>query len=418
MDDSEKLLLDLIAKAKERGSLGGELPYLEFKLNISDSSGHHGSSISFEQVGKYISGLANAACIHDQTYAYLVLGVEDETWNIIGTNFWSASATYTPKKGSQSSQNFHLWLDSQFQRKGCYEIIELSYDSKHLVIFKIPAAAGEPISYQKNKWIRIGSSLTELSQYPDLERRIYLSESDWSAQIVPEASLEDLDPSAINKARELYADKNQHLLEQINQWDDTTFLNKAKVTIKGKITRAALLLLGKEESSTLLSPYIGEIRWILRDSDEGVRDYLIKTCPFILTVEEIYKQIRNLKYRYINSYKKTLFPEEIDTYEPYVIREAIYNAIAHQDYLEKAKINVIECEDSLLFENRGQFIPTSIQEVLRSNAPETKYRNPHLVHAMRELKMVDTIGSGIRKMFQAQRKRFFPMPNYEIDAEK
>lgn len=58
---------------------------------------------------------------------------------------------------------------------------------------------------------------------------------------------------------------------------------------------------------------------------------------------------------FINPEFQTLFPEEIDTYEPYVIREAINNAIAHQDYRLGGQINVVEYNEKLVFSNKGSF---------------------------------------------------------------
>lgn len=125
-----------------------------------------------------------------------------------------------------------------------------------------------------------------------------------------------------------------------------------------------------------------------------------------------------MKYRYINPEFQTLFPEEIDTYEPYIIREALNNAIAHQDYSLGGQITVVEYDDKLVFANKGSFIPRSIQNVLINDAPEEVYRNQFLAQAMVNLKMVDTIGSGIRKMFFYQRQRLFPLPDYSFDDNK
>ncbi len=273
----------------------------------------------------------------------------------------------------------------------------------------------KPYLFDGKPYRRIESSTSAMPQplYHDLlQRRI--PRPDWSAQIVDNATIEDLDPSAIRKARELYAAKHREKVPEVEKWDDITFLNKAKITVKGKITYAAIVLLGKEESAALLSPAVAQIRWILKDSQGNERDYEIKGCPFILNAEAIFRKIRNLKYRYINPEFRTLFPEEVDTYEPYVIREALNNAIAHQDYTLGGQINVVEYEDKLVFSNKGSFIPQSISNVLESDAPEEVYRNPFLARAMVNLQMVDTIGSGIRKMFNFQRQRLFPLPDYNL----
>jgi len=110
-----------------------------------------------------------------------------------------------------------------------------------------------------------------------------------------------------------------------------------------------------------------------------------------------------------------LFPEEVDQYDAYIVREGLNNCIAHQDYTLGGKINVVEHEDGkLVFINSGSFIPASIEEVVIADAPEPTYRNPFLVEAMINLNMIDAIGSGIKRMFNIQRKKFFPMPDYEF----
>jgi ATP-dependent DNA helicase RecG len=155
---------------------------------------------------------------------------------------------------------------------------------------------------------------------------------------------------------------------------------------------------------------------LLKDARGNDKDYHIESCPLLLAVDKIYAKIRNLKYRYIKN--GTLFPDEVDQYEPFVIREAINNCIAHQDYTRGGRINAVEMEDQLIFTNLGSFIPGSVEKVVKEDAPEEHYRNRFLATAMFNLKMVDTVGGGIRKMFNYQRERFFPMPEYDLSGGK
>jgi ATP-dependent DNA helicase RecG len=396
-------LLDIACQRKE----AGETEWLEFKTNISESH----SSVTYEGVGRYISGISNVACLKDKSYGYLVLGIEDGTWKPVGTNLRMAETNI-------GNQDYELWLRRNLSPMLSFDIEEFDYKGHHVVIFVIPATTTEPVSFKGESYLRIGSNLTKLKDFPDYIRRIYNSQMDWSAEVIEEATIEDLDPKAIEKAREWYANKHEHLREEMKSWDDVTFLNKAKITRKGKITNAAILLLGKSESEYMISPAVARIRWILKDSTGNERDYSIETCPFVLGVNRIFEKIRNLKYRYMNPSLMELVPDELDTYDPFIIREALNNAIAHQDYSCHGMINVVEQEDRLIFTNMGGFIPDSIHAVLKNDAPEERYRNPFLVGAMVELKMVDTIGSGIRRMFNIQRLRFFPMPDYDFSNNK
>jgi len=193
---------------------------------------------------------------------------------------------------------------------------------------------------------------------------------------------------------------------------DSIFLNKAKITIQGKITRTAIILLGKDESEHFLSPSVAKITWVLKDGNNIEKDYEHFGPPFLLNVEAVYAKIRNLKYRYLLD--SSLFPTEVTKYEPWVIREVLNNCIAHQDYELRGRISIVENPDDMLFTNVGSFIPESVEKVIEQDAPPERYRNPFLANAMVNLKMIDTLGGGIKKMFLLQRQRYFPMPDYDL----
>lgn len=364
-----------------------------------------------QKLGSYFSALSNEANLKRKDCAWLIFGINDRDHAVVGTNYKP-----TPQSLNHIKREIAEGINEGITFS---EIFELTYSDKRVLLFQVPPAPqGIPISYKGHYYGRDGESLVALNISEIELIRNQVKQIDWSAQIVRNASIEDLDIDAIQLARTLYISKNKEKEQEINSWNDITFLNKAKITIKGEITNTAILLLGKEESESFISPATARIRWILKDHQGTEKDYLIKSCPLILSVNDIYRKIRNLKYRYINTDFQTLFPEEIDTYEPYTIREALNNAIVHQDYTMGGQITLVEYDDRLVFTNRGNFIPHSIQNVLNNDAPEDVYRNQFLSQAMVNLKMVDTIGSGIRKMFMYQRQRLFPLPDYNLESNR
>ena len=202
--------------------------------------------------------------------------------------------------------------------------------------------------------------------------------------------------------------------QDLDTWDDLTFLNKARLAVQGQITNAAIILLGKEESVHFLSPAVAEISWILKDELGVERDYAHFGPPFILNIEKVFSKVRNITIRHMPD--GTLFPIEITQYDPWVIREALHNCIAHQDYELKGRINIVETPENLIITNVGSFIPGSVEQVIRQDAPSEIYRNPLLARAMVSLNMIDTIGSGIKRMFLTQKRRFFPMPDFDLNT--
>jgi len=364
----------------------------------------------FEKIGKYFSALCNEANLKRKRSAWLIFGIKDSDKSVVGSQFRTNRADLDSLKAEVANHTTG--------RLTFIEIYEEHTSVGRVVLFEIPAAPrGIPIAWKGHYYGRDGEELNALNSEEYDRIRMQTKGEDWSASIVETATIDDLLPEAILKARESYKKKNSHLVNEINEWDDTTFLNKAKVCIKGKLTRTAILLLGKPESEHFINPASTKISWILRDKDNIEKDYQHFACPILLNTEEVYKKIRNLKYRYIAD--GTLFPEEVDQYDPYIVREGLNNCIAHQDYTLNGKINVVEHEDGkIIFINSGKFIPSSIEEVVISDAPEPIYRNPFLVGAMINLNMIDAIGSGIKRMFNIQRKKYFPLPDYEFTADK
>ena len=150
---------------------------------------------------------------------------------------------------------------------------------------------------------------------------------DWSKEIVEDASIEDLDREAIKRARELFSKRQsdrKKAQEVLKKLSDIEVLNKAGITIKGKITRTALLLLGKSESKYYFDGFIPRITWTLYNADNSIKAYEHFDIPMLLAVDKAYSKIRNEKYRYIAG-QQTLFPDEVDQYEPELIKEIINN---------------------------------------------------------------------------------------------
>ncbi len=233
-----------------------------------------------------------------------------------------------------------------------------------------------PVYAHDKAWQRIGDSLVPLrSERLETILAESIEKIDWTAEIIVDATLDDLDPTAINKAREKFIEKNRNssFAAEIAGWDDLTILNKAKITIKGKITRAALLLLGKNEASHFLLPNPAQLTWKL-EAEESAYEHF--SPPFLLSTTEVLRCIRNLKYKiFPDNY---LLAAEVSKYDTRVILEALHNCIAHQDYTATARIIVIEKVDRLIFENAGNFYDGKPEDYFSGDRTPQQYRNPWL----------------------------------------
>jgi ATP-dependent DNA helicase RecG len=392
---------DLKAKLNELRSLPAETEIVEFKGSVNDN-------FSTSDIGKYFSALSNEANLKNAECAWLVFGIEDKTKNTVGTSYRNDQTRLNGLKKQIA--------DGITNNISFTEIYSLSLPER-VIMFRIPPAPrGIPLAWKGFYHARDGESLSALN-IEKIERiRRQATDEDWSKGICAGATIDDLDEDAILLARKLFKNRYPEDAAKVDKWNDVTFLNKSKITIQGKITRAAIILLGKPESEHFISPAVAKIRWILKDSKGNEKDYLIRSCPFILTVNDVFSKIRNVVYRLEK--RENLLPEEVGQYSPDLIYEAINNCIAHQDYLLKGRINVVEKEDEIIFTNYGDFIPGSIEKVIKEDAPEEKYRNDFLCSAMFNFRMVQTRGGGIRMMFNEQARRFFPLPEYDFSDNK
>jgi len=373
-----------------------ETEWLEFKENHCEP----------QVLGEYLSALANAACLAGKPRSYLIFGVRDQTHEVVGTTFDPHAVK------AKGNQDLLMWLAMGLQPNVGFEVHLLTHPKGRVVIFEVGPAWDRPVRFYGTAFIRVGTSKTELHKHPEMERAIWSRRTDWTGHVCEGAGLTDLDPTALVKAREQFRIKHPQQADEVAGWDDGTFLNKAKLTVRGAITNAALLLLGRTESATLLSPAVARISWILKDAQNRELDYEHFGPSFLLQVDRVLGRIRNLNVRALPS--GTLFPQEITQYDPWVIREALHNAIAHQDYGLRGRVNVVETPSSILITNVGSFLPGDVEKVIRQDAPLEIYRNPFLAEAMVNLNMIDTQGGGIKRMFQKQMQRFFPMPDYNL----
>ena len=358
------------------------------------------NNFDFDDLGKYFSALSNEANLRDKDFAWLVFGVENKTREIVGTTYKNSMTSLQKLK--------HDLAQHTTDRNTFRDIFELKVDGKRVLMFQVPAAPrGIPMGWQGHFYARRGESLValDMSKYEEIRRQTAVE--DWSKQIVKDASIDDLDNEAIALAREGYKQHYPKQKKEVDGWSDEVFLNKAKLTIDGKITKAAILLLGKPESVHYLN-HIGEIVWRLAGKDNVGQVFSI---PFLLTTTEVMHKIRNYPFKIFPN--NSFLPGEGMKYDTEAILEALHNCIAHQDYTKNARIIVIEREDELEFGNSGRFFEGTYEDYISGERIPKNYRNPFLAQAMANIKMIDTEGFGIHKMFVSQKDRYLPMPDYD-----
>ena len=364
-----------------------------------------GNDYDTDRIGEYFSALSNEANLRGADRAWLVFGVSNKTRAVVGSDYRPEVERLQGLKNqiAQSTEPSITFRD----------IHVLQHAGGRVVLFEIPPAPrGIPIAWKGHYFARAGESRTSLGLDKQDEIRRQTLAQDWTAQVIATATLEDLDEAAVRKARESFAKKyaNRITLEEVMGWPLATFLDRARLTQGGQITRATLLLLGKAESAYRLSPHPAQLTWSLEGPERAYEHFGL---PFLLNTTQLYQRIRNIQLRILP--QDELLPVEVPKYDQKIVLEALHNCIAHQDYGRNGRVVVTEQPDRLIFANEGGFFDGQPDEYIEGTKIPRRYRNPFLAQAMAELNMIDTMGYGIRDMYSGQARRYFPMPDYDLN---
>ena len=362
------------------------------------------NNYNFDDLGRYFSALSNEASLRKRPYGWLVFGVDDKG-EPVGTTY---------RSDVKSLDNLKVEVRNRTNDLSTFiDIYELFPDGHRVIMFQIPAAGRIPVAWAGTAYGREGDSVVNLSDQK--ARRIVENGSDdWSARICRGAAMNDLSGSAITAAKKIFAQKNagREYATDLLVADDATFLLKLGLISNGSLTNGAMVLFASAEAASKVDP-APEVAWILRDSNGETISGEVFRGSLILGLESVLSLVRNPRYMFIADPNSTN-PVVTDRYDMNVLREILFNAIAHQDYSMKGRINLIETEAGVDIINQGEFIPGSAEMLLRGGYMPPFYRNRLLTTAMKNIGMIETYGGGIVRTMRVQKDRYLPMPDYNI----
>lgn len=135
---------------------GKECEWVEFKMNNANP----------EEIGSNISALSNGACLHDQSYGYIIFGVHNETKEILGTTINLSRATH---KG----QELLNWVTTQLSPEVNVQFFDTQILEKNVSIIRIKATTHMPVTFKDQAFVRQGSYTKKLNDHPEKERIIW-----------------------------------------------------------------------------------------------------------------------------------------------------------------------------------------------------------------------------------------------------
>ena len=335
------------------------------------------SKYDFEELVKYCCAMANEGGGH------VILGVTDRRpRRVVGSNAFANLAR--TKLGLL--ERLRLRID----------VSELAHADGRVLCFSVPARpTGVPIHYNGAYWMRGGESLVPMT--PDMLKRIFdEGEPDFSATCCDSASLDDLDPQAIQIFRDRWAAQRRR--SDLSELTVEQLLVDADLYLPGRgITYAALILCGTEEAVT---EHVGQAELIFEyRSDPASVPYqqrLDFRSGILLFLDEIWRLVNSRNE--VHSFRDGTFRRDIPTFNEDAVREAILNALCHRDYRLYGSVFVRQSPSHLQIQSPGGFpVDVDSSNVLFRQSP----RNRRLAEALARCGLVERSGQGADRMFKS-----------------
>lgn len=371
-----------------------ENEWVEFKVNNENP----------EMIGEYLSALSNSACLHNQEHAYLVYGVDDKTYEVVGTKF-------KPSLSKKGNQELESWLANIVKPKIDFKIHEFKYNELDMVVFQIDATVNEPVSFNGKSFIRVGSYKESLDKYPEKVRKIWLKTSEVLfekrialAKVNEDDVLNLLDYPTFFTMLKLNLPSNKNGI--LNKLEEEKMIekhfDKYSITNLGAILFARDLLnfekLSRKAVRVII--YKGNDRLSTIKEQEGRKGYAI---GFEGLISYINDQLPT------NEEIGMAFRKEVKMYPELAIREAVANAIIHQDFNITGTGPMIE-----IFKNRIEISNPGkpLINYLRLIDQRPQSRNELLALFMRRINICEERGSGIDKIVNLSEEYQLPAPNF------
>lgn len=376
-----------------------ESEWVEFKHNFH----------SPEEIGETLSALSNGACLHNQSYGYLIFGIDDKTHKIIGTNF--KAKTY--KKGNEELE---LWLTNRLNPRIDFTSYEFDYDEKvHISLYVVPATHNRPVEFLHKPYIRINSNNKNLGEYPEKEGNIWRKAPNKPFEV-------ELARSNVSSAEVIKLLDTQAYFDLLKIPYPTTqaavvdkFRSEGLITKNNTtydITKLGAILFAKnlEDFEVLARKSIRVIVYKGRNKVETEREQIGKkgyAIGFAGLIDWVNSQLP------ANEEIGKAFRTDTRMYPEIAIRELIANAIIHQDFKEKGSPMVEIFSDRIEISNPGLPLITPERFI-----DEYISRNEKLADIMRRMGICEEKGSGLDKVIYQNELYQLPAINIQITEKR
>lgn len=346
------------------------------------------NNFHFDKLVKYCCAISN------EGGGKMLLGVTDHLpHKVVGTT------TFQDLEKTKAGLHERLKIIRVF-------VHEVMHPNGRVLVFDIPPRpVGVPLNVDGTYLMRAGEDLVPMSQ-DELQRIFAENTPDFSADFLAGAGISDLHPQAISTFRHLWLKKSGN--KMLADLTDEQLLSDAELIADGKITRAALILLGSKQS---IGKHLAqaEIIFEYRSNEASISAQVRKEFRegFFLYYDDLWTEINNRNE--VQQYQDELFIWDIPTFDEAVVREAVQNAVCHRDYKLPGSIFIRQFPRKLEIISPGGFPPGITKEnILWKQVP----RNRRIAEAFSKCGLVERSGQGANRMFETSIKQSKPLPDF------
>ena len=387
----------LLATIRRLAALPQETECVEFKENNADP----------EEIGEYLSALANAAALHRQPLSYLIWGVNDATHDLVGT-------TFRPRTQKVQGQELENWLLIHLHPQIHFRIREADDGGRHFVLFEIPPAAHTPVRFRDTEYIRVGTYKKKLRDHPEMERTLWgiLSATSFEERIALAAATSDqvlslLDyPNYFRLMKQPLPANRTAILQRLAA---ETLIEEAgdaryHITNIGAILFAANLteFKGLARKALRIIVYRGDNRVSTLKEQAAGKGYAV---GFEETIRYINDQLPQ------SEHVGQALRSAVHAYPELAVRELVANALIHQDFAVTGAGPTVEIfADRMEITNPGR----PLIDVLRFIDEPPRSRNEDIAAVMRRATICEERGSGIDKVISTVESTHLPAPDFRV----
>ena len=341
----------------------------------------------FEEMLKYCCALSNCGG------GKFVLGVTDKRpRRVVGSKAFEQPER--TRKGLMD--RLHIRIDFQiYQTK----------DGRVLVFDVASRPSGLPVQTKGIAWWRDGDSLVPMPE--DIRRKIYMEfESDFSSEICPNATIDDLNNAAINKFRLKWRDhtRNNRLA---NLSDEQLLRDCGAITDEG-VTYAAIILFGNRKILQSQLPHAEVVFEYRSKETAGPAAQREEFQEGFFTYDDRIWELVNLRNDE-QHYRDKLYRHPVLTFNEDVVREIVLNAVSHRDYQRGGSIFVRQYQNRLVVESPGGFPHgITVENILNRQNP----RNRLIANIFRLCGLVERSGQGMNLIYEMAIKEAKPLPDF------